>query len=124
MKKLLIPLAIAPLFAALPALAELGHWYGHSAYYEQHSAPLNGGIDARQARQREAIDRGVARGAITRHEAERLYREQARIARMERFAKADGHVTAHERARLSNALDASALHIRQATHDRDRRHYY
>jgi hypothetical protein len=124
MRKLLIPLAIAPLFAAGAALAEPGPWYGHSAYYESHNARLRLNDDQRLALQREAIERGIARGAITRYEAERLFEENARIARMKQIAKADGYFTLEERARYSQALDASARHIRLAINDRDRRRHY
>ena len=121
MRTLLVMLAIAPLFAAPAALAEYGPWYGHAAYYEQHRLDA---IQARKARQREAVERGVARGAITPEEHSRLTQELVHIVRVERSYRSDGRLTAGERAHLSQMQDAAARHIRQATNDRDRRSEY
>jgi hypothetical protein len=77
-------------------------------------------IDEREARQREAIRRGVASGELTRNEARRLWDEQRRIERMEQRARADGRFTPQERARIDRQLDHSGRHIRHETHDRQR----
>jgi hypothetical protein len=77
-------------------------------------------IDEREARQREAIRRGMASGELTRNEAQRLWGEQRRIERMEQRARADGRFTPQERARIDRRLDSSARHIRHETHDRQR----
>jgi uncharacterized membrane protein YebE (DUF533 family) len=77
-------------------------------------------INEREARQREAIRRGVASGELTRHESQRLWGEQRRIERMEQRARADGHFTPQERARINRQLDNSGRHIRHETHDRQR----
>jgi len=121
MKKLLTAIAIAPLFLAQPAVAEVGPWYGHSSYYEQHRLD---DIQARKARQREAVERGVARGAISPEEHNRLAVELVHIVRVERAYRSDGRLTASERAHLSQLQDAVARHIRLATADRDRRYQY
>jgi len=85
------------------------------------STPLDSPrIDARQARQAARIDHGLARGALTRHEARHLWRMQARIARAERHAKADGVLTRHERAYLTRLQDRASRHIRHETHDAER----
>jgi polyhydroxyalkanoate synthesis regulator phasin len=80
--------------------------------------PADAGIDARQARQREAIRRGIASGEITPREAERLWREQARIERYETRAEADGRISRAERVRLDRQLDNAGRHIRHESHDR------
>ena len=123
MKKLLTAIAIAPLFLAQPVLAEVGPWYGHSAYYEQYR-PHTDETRSRQTRQADAVERGVALGVISRHEHIRLERELTQIARVARAYRSDGHYTAGERAHVSQMQDAVARHIRQATNDRDRRYQY
>jgi hypothetical protein len=78
-------------------------------------------IDARQARQAERIERGLARGDLTRREARTLQRGQREIARMEARAKADGHVSRDELRHLTAMLDQADAQIRQLRHDRDAR---
>jgi hypothetical protein len=122
MKKLLTTLAIAPLFlAAQPALAEVGPWYGHTAYYEAYR-PDRDETRSRQTRQGEAVERGVARGTISRDEHIRLELEMTQIERVARAYRSDGRYTAGERAHVSQLQDALARHIRQATNDRGRRY--
>jgi hypothetical protein len=60
-------------------------------------------IDRREARQRARIAQGVRCGDLTRHEALRLRAGQRHVHRLERRAKADGIVTARERARIARA---------------------
>ena len=97
---------------------------------ERLRASSDAGIDAREARQREAIRRGVESGQLTPREAERLRQEQARIERHEQIARADGRFTAREQARIQRELDRSQQHIRHEMHDRqrvgqhDRGHHY
>ena len=78
-------------------------------------------IDARQARQEQRIQQGVRTGEVTRGEYYRLEREQARIRQMERQAKADGYVSASERARIRGAQEDASRHIYQQKHDGQRR---
>lgn len=78
------------------------------------------GINEREARQREAIRRGISSGELTRQEAGRLRQEQTRIERHEQRARADGNFTPQERARLNRELDRSGRHIQHETHDRQR----
>ncbi len=79
------------------------------------------GVDQRQANQDRRIDRGVASGQLTRHEARRLHREQAAVARAEGRAKADGVVTPRERRRLHAMQDGASGDIRRQKHDRQHR---
>jgi hypothetical protein len=58
------------------------------------------GVNKRQANQRARIHHGVVNGELTRHEAVRLRAGQRHIRRVERRAKADGVVSARERAHL------------------------
>lgn len=91
-------------------------------WYRDHRSH-GGGLDARQHRQHHRIREGRRTGEITRGEARQLYRQQARIDRMERRFTADGHVTGRERRHLDRALDRASRQIRQAKHnDRYRSH--
>ena len=121
MKKLLTAIAITPLFLAQPALAEFGPWYGHSSYYEQHRLD---DIEARKVRQREAFERGVARGSFTPEEHRRLQQMLVHIVVVERNYKSDGRFTAEERATVSRLQDMLAQDLREARSDRYRRRYY
>ena len=121
MKKLLTAFAIAPLFLAQPALAEVGPWYGHSSYYEQHRLD---DIEARHVRQREAFERGVARGSYTPEEHVRLQKMLVHIVVVKRNYRSDGHFTADERATVSRLQDMLAQDLREAGSDRHRRRYY
>lgn len=92
----------------------------HDAQQQPHSGGDALSINEREARQREAIRRGVASGELTRNEASRLWGEQRRIERMEQRARADGNFTPQERARINRQLDHSKQHIYRETHDRQR----
>jgi hypothetical protein len=74
-------------------------------------------VDARQGRQADRIEHGVASGRLTHREAARLNAEQRRIHRQERRAKADGVVTARERAALKRSQNRANRHIRRQKHD-------
>jgi hypothetical protein len=74
-------------------------------------------IDARQAKQEQRIDQGVASGALTPREARRLNRQQHAIDTAENKAKSDGVVTAQERKRLTKAQNASSRRIHRQKHD-------
>jgi hypothetical protein len=78
-------------------------------------------IDARQANQEQRIDQGVASGELTQREANRLDRQQNRIDRYENAARADGKVTAKERARLTHAQGHASRNIKRQKHDRQDR---
>ncbi len=75
------------------------------------------GIRRQQSVERLRIRQGVRSGALTAREARLLTREQVRIERHERRAKADGVVTARERARLRAELNAASRHIYRLKHN-------
>jgi hypothetical protein len=75
------------------------------------------GIDQRQANQEKRIDQGVASGALTPKEAQRLENQQAAVDRAENKAKADGVVTAQERKRLHKAQDHTSRRVYRQKHD-------
>jgi hypothetical protein len=76
-------------------------------------------IDVRQARQEQRIERGLARGELTRREVRTLQQGQREIARVEARAKADGRVTRSEMRQLTALLDRADAQIRLLSHDRD-----
>jgi len=103
------------LLAAAAAVASM-------AASAQHFAPVaTPQVDARQAQQQERIERGMARGEITRREARMLIQGQHEIARAEAHAKADGRVSRFELRQLTAMLDQADVQIRQMRHDRDGR---
>jgi hypothetical protein len=83
-------------------------------------------IDQRQASEAYRIEQGRRSGQLTAHEYAQLKAEQARIASMERAAKADGVVTYREARAIEHAQDAASRHIYQEKHDGEtaRRHHW
>lgn len=75
-------------------------------------------IDARQAKQQQRINQGVATGQLTPAEAARLQHGQAHVQQIENRATADGVVTGQERARIEQAQDAQSRRIAKQKHDR------
>jgi len=75
------------------------------------------GIDAREANQQKRIGAGIAKGQITPGEAVKLEKGQAHVQRMENRAKADGVVTAGERARIQHAQNVQSRKIYRARHN-------
>ena len=80
------------------------------------------GVDARQERQQQRIDQGVASGELNQREANRLERQQDRIQGMEDKAKADGTVTNQERRQLNRAQNRASRNIAKEKHDRQKAH--
>ena len=78
-------------------------------------------IDARQARQEQRIQAGVARGELTRREARSLEQGQRDISRAEARAKADGRVSPSEMRQLVALLDRADAQIRALRHEPERR---
>lgn len=70
-------------------------------------------VDTRQYGQRARIRNGLATGELNRPEAHRLRREQRHIRRVERRAKADGHVSGRERMKLHRKQKMASRHIRK-----------
>lgn len=79
-------------------------------------------VDARQERQQQRIDQGVASGELNQREAGRLERQQDRIATHEEKAKADGVVTKEERRKLNREQNRASRHIAKEKHDRQKAH--
>ncbi|MGH9850199.1 MAG: hypothetical protein ACREBD_10105 [Blastocatellia bacterium] len=79
-------------------------------------------INDRERNQQQRIRQGVRSGELTRHEALRLEREQARIRLAEaRARRSGGEFTPRERARIQRELNQSNRHIRRQKHDRQDR---
>lgn len=76
------------------------------------------GIDQRQINQEARIQQGENSGALTQREAARVERGQQHVQNMENRAKADGVVTARERARLQHAENVQSRQIHREKHDR------
>ncbi len=81
-----------------------------------------GGIRARIHEAHEKIDRGIERGSLTRHEAQRLKEELEGILRKIDRMKDDGHLNHREREIINRDLDRLDRDISREKHDRDRRH--
>lgn len=79
-------------------------------------------VDNRQDRQDDRIDQGVASGELTAAETRRLRADQRHIQRVENRAKADGVVTAGERAHLQHEQNQANRRIRRQKHDAQDRH--
>ena len=79
-------------------------------------------INERQENQQQRIRQGVRSGELTRREALRLQREQARVRFAEaRARRSGGEFTPRERARIQRELNQSSRHIRRQKHDRQDR---
>ncbi len=74
-------------------------------------------IDANQSVQARRIEQGRYTGELTRRELRALQAEQARIAEMERRAKADGYVSKREYNQIHDAQINAYRHINSETHD-------
>ncbi|MFO1426847.1 MAG: hypothetical protein U1F11_07700 [Steroidobacteraceae bacterium] len=79
------------------------------------------GLDKRQENQAERIENGAESGQLTRRETRRLVHGQKELARDEAAAKADGTVTARERARLQREANQQSRRIAKQKHDAQRR---
>jgi hypothetical protein len=75
-------------------------------------------IDAQRAAQANRIAYARHTGQLTLLEKWRLKGEQARIAGMERRAKADGYISPREAYEIGQAQNRAARHIYQESHDR------
>jgi hypothetical protein len=109
MKKVTFALIVAVmLFGAIATgYAERGDWHG--------------GIRTRIHAAHERIDRGIERGSLTRHEAQRLKEELNGILRKIDRLKADGRLDPREREIINRDLDRLDRDIYREKHDNDRR---
>ena len=74
-------------------------------------------VDQRQKEQRHRMQNGVASGELTRTEAANARQDQRAIRRTEQRAKADGVVTAHERAKLNHKQNQASRELRRNKRD-------
>jgi hypothetical protein len=71
----------------------------------------------RNVNQQERIEQGVQSGSLTKHEAARMERGQARVEHREAVAGQDGHVGAREQRRIQRAESRQSRHIHRQKHD-------
>ena len=81
------------------------------------SAADAAGINQREAAQRHSIRAGIADGSLTRPEAWRLGKSQARLERKEQHFRSDGELTRRERANLHATADKNRAKIYRQRHD-------
>jgi hypothetical protein len=74
-------------------------------------------VDARQDRQQERIEHGVANGQLTAPEARQLQRQQHRITRAEHRREADGTLSPRDKAALERKQDRASRHIHRLKHN-------
>ena len=79
-------------------------------------------LDKREHNQAQRIRQGVKSGELTRPETRRLVAGEARLHANEAAAKADGVVTARERARLQAEANRESARIYRQKHDAQTRH--
>ncbi|MEQ1583187.1 MAG: hypothetical protein ABL875_03870 [Candidatus Nitrotoga sp.] len=79
-------------------------------------------IDNREAKQEQRIDQGIRSGALTPKEEAKLDAGQAKVARMEEKAKADGSVTKHERMRIKHEQNVQDKRIHNMKHNEAHTH--
>jgi len=103
------------LTAAATTAAAQPYGYGRSHGWEP--------IGARQAQLEHRIERGMARGAITRSEARRLFIQMDQLARLEARYRYNG-LSYAERADLDRRFDHLAAQVRFERRDRDRDYGY
>jgi hypothetical protein len=77
-----------------------------------------GGSTDRQGKQFQRIRGGVKGGDVTRKEFKKLSREQRRIGRTIKNARADGRVNARERRHIHKFQNRASKHIYLAKHNR------
>lgn len=76
----------------------------------------------RNINQQRRVEQGVRSGELTNREVGRLERGQAHTNRLQGRAGADGHVSAHENARIQHAENAQSRRIYREKHDAQTRH--
>lgn len=113
MKKLATLAVIGASAASLLATAASAQPYRHDSWTS---------INQRQAQLQMRIDRGVARGDLTRREAYRLQSQMRDLARLEARYRVNG-LSSWERADLDNRFDRLSAQIRFERHDRQQYGY-
>ena len=89
----------------------------NAAKLKHHLVNKAPGVDKRQKIQRRRIVRGIAGGALTKKEAERLKAAEKRIAGLEKEFKSDGKLTHRERGKLHLELNRLSRQIFIQKHD-------
>jgi hypothetical protein len=74
-------------------------------------------IDAREVKQQQRIANGVASGQLTAKETQHLEARESKLVADEKVAKADGVVTARERAKLTREENRDSRAIHKAKHN-------
>lgn len=82
------------------------------------AAPPNRVLNKRQAHQMERIHQGFHSGRLTRPEAYRLSKNQAKIDHYKRIAYADGRLSPNEYRKLDRMQDRQSAAILKQKHDR------
>jgi len=106
--------------AALAAAAAVTSFAGAAGAQPLARDASWGAINARQAQIEQRIDRGAARGDLTRREAARLQAESRQIARLEARYRIGG-LSQPERADLARRLDRLEAQVAFERHDRQAR---
>ena len=88
-----------------------------SSAFAQTSPAATPGIDKRVETQEKRIDQGVKSGELTKREAARLEKREAKIQSDVAKAKADGVVTTQERKHLNRELNHQSKAIHREKHD-------
>jgi hypothetical protein len=114
MKKLLTKLALTAASLTLVAPVVTAHDHDSREGY--------GYFDKRSAKQHQRIRVGEQNSRLTPDEVERLYRDQHRLASMERDFRADGHLSYSERQRLDAAYNDASFWIYRLKHNRTVEH--
>lgn len=74
-------------------------------------------VARRQNNQARRIERGIERGRLTQHEANRLEAQQNKIARDKEAAMADGKVTRAERRHVRHEQNRASRNIFRKKHN-------
>ena len=78
-------------------------------------------LDKREKRQEKRIEQGVKSGELNKREAARLEAREKKLRADEAKAKADGKVTAKERAKLQHEANKTSRHIYKQKHDKQKK---
>ena len=84
--------------------------------------PYAPGVHHRQHLQGGRIFQGVRSGELTRHETRRLVRQQRGTQRMKRRLRADGDLSAADRAKLHARQDFNSATIYRLKHNERKRY--
>jgi Spy/CpxP family protein refolding chaperone len=76
--------------------------------------------NGRQRNQEDRIKNGIHSGQLTSKEADELKKKEARIKDLEHKLRADGKLSAGERAKMKKELDDLGSQIRGQKHDKQK----